>query len=506
MLDLGHSLLASAERNPDAEAIVDGDFRLGYGAWSAMVGRVAAGLGNLGLTRGDHLVTMLQNRWQMATLHWACQFTGIIMTPLNWRFTAEELEYCVRDCDAAAVAHEEASSAALAGSPAALATRRISLLPDPAADISFQALNETGRSVSPIASADDISLMLYTSGTTGRPKGVPRRHRAERAAALAHVAQNRYGSGERTLGVMPLYHTMGVRSLLAMALLDGCFVCQPRFDAGRALKLMQRERLTNLYLVPTLYHDILEHADFATTDISTVRKVGFAGMSMTDGLLKRIVEGFKPDLFVNHYGSSEIYTFTINEDAPAKPGSAGKAGINQRIRVVTLGTDDPDDIAASGEEGEIIADLISDEAFEGYWNRPDADEKSLKNGWYFTGDTGFFDDEGDLFVTGRVDDMIITGGENVSPVEIESLLSLHPNVAEVAVVGLEHERWGRQVTAFVKRAGATDHKTLDAYCRESGLANFKRPREFIFVREVPKSPVGKILRRLLVAGEYEVEA
>jgi 2-furoate---CoA ligase len=269
---------------------------------------------------------------------------------------------------------------------------------------------------------------------------------------------------------------------------------------------MQRERLTNLYLVPTLYHDILEHPDFAATDISSVRKLGFAGMSMTDGLLKRIVNRFKPDLFVNHYGSSEIYTFTINDDAPAKPGSAGKAGINQRIRVVTLGNDDPDAFAAPGEEGEIIADLISDEAFERYWNRPDADEKSLKNGWYFTGDTGYFDADGDLYVTGRVDDMIITGGENVSPVEIESLLSLHPDVAEVAVVGLEHDRWGSQVTAFVKRSGAADAELLDAYCRESSLANFKRPREFIFVREVPKSPVGKILRRLLVAGDYEAEA
>ncbi len=506
MLDLGHSLLASAERNPHAEALVDGEIRLDYGALAAMVGRVAAGLDEMGLKHGDHLVTMLQNRWKMATLHWACQFAGIIVTPLNWRFTAEELDYCLRDSDAKAVAFEDASSAALAGSPAALATRRISLEPDQNADISFGALCETGRSLSPVATADDISLMLYTSGTTGRPKGVPRRHRAERAAALAHVAQSRYGPGERTLGVMPLYHTMGVRCLLVMALLDGCFVCQPRFEAGQALELMEREHLTNLFLVPTLYHDILEHPDFAATDISTVRKLGFAGMSMTDGLLKRIAAGFKPELFVNHYGSSEIYTFTINEDAPAKPGSAGKAGINQRIRVVNLGTDDPDRLAATGEEGEIIADLISDEAFEGYWNRPDADAKSLKNGWYFTGDTGFFDDDGDLFVTGRVDDMIITGGENVSPVEIESLLSLHPSVAEVAVVGLEHERWGSQVTAFVKRAGEADAETLDAYCRESGLANFKRPRQFIFVRDVPKSPVGKILRRLLVSGDYEVEA
>jgi len=175
------------------------------------------------------------------------------------------------------------------------------------------------------------------------------------------------------IGVMPLYHTMGVRSLLAMALIDGCFVCQPRFDAGDALALIARERLTNLFLVPTLFHDLLEHPDFAATDVSSVRKLGFAGMAMTDGLLGRLAAAFQPDLFVNHYGSSEIYTFTIEDDAPARPGSAGKAGINQRIRVVELDADDADATAAVGEEGEIIADLISDEAFEGYWRRPDAD-------------------------------------------------------------------------------------------------------------------------------------
>jgi 2-furoate---CoA ligase len=268
---------------------------------------------------------------------------------------------------------------------------------------------------------------------------------------------------------------------------------------------MARERLTNLYLVPTLYHDLLEHPEFATSDTSSVRKLGYAGMAMTDGLLRRIDDAFRPDLFVNHYGSSEIYTFTIEDDAAGKPGSAGKAGLNQRIRVVTLGTDDPDARAQVGEEGEIIADLISDEAFEGYWRRSDADAKSLKHGWYFTGDTGYVDGDGDLFVTGRVDDMIITGGENVSPGEIESLLSLHPAVAEVAVAGLPDERWGQRVVAFVKRGGKVDSDALDIYCRQSALANYKRPKEFVFVAEVPKSPVGKILRRLLVAGDYETD-
>ncbi len=347
--------------------------------------------------------------------------------------------------------------------------------------------------------------MLYTSGTTARPKGVPRRHRAERAATLATVAQNLYRYGERTLGTMPLYHTMGVRSLLGMSLLGGTFVCLPRFDAGRALDLIAAERISNLYLVPTLYHDLIHHPRFAATDVSSVRKLGFAGAPMTDGLLNALRSAFKPDLFVNHYGSSEIYTFTVDQNAAAKPGSAGRAGINQIIRVVRLGASSPDELAGVGEEGEIVALLEGDEAFEGYWRRPDADARALRNGWYFTGDTGCFDADGDLFVTGRVDDMIITGGENVSPVEIESCLSLHPAVSEVAVVGLADERWGRVVSAFVKRRGPVTPDELDQFCRGSGLANFKRPRRYVFVAAVPKSPVGKLLRRKLVAGEYEPE-
>jgi 2-furoate---CoA ligase len=375
-----------------------------------------------------------------------------------------------------------------------------------AGDVSLDALcDENAPEATARVSAEAWSVMLYTSGTTSRPKGVPRRHRAERAAGIAHVAQNLYRRGERTLGVMPLYHTMGVRSLIAMSLIGGTFVCLPRFDAKRALDLIASEGITNLYLVPTLYHDLVYSEAFARADTSSVRKLGFAGASMTDGLLQKLSEAFRPELFVNHYGSSEIYTFAIDQDAPAKPGSAGKAGINQQVKVVKLNATSVSEVAAVGEEGEIAALLAGDESFEGYWRRPDADARALREGWYFTGDTGYVDADGDLFVTGRVDDMIITGGENVSPVEIESCLSLHPAVLEVAVVGLPDERWGKVVTAFVKRSRHVSEQELDSYCRESGLAAFKRPRSFVFVDAIPKSPVGKLLRRLLVAGEYQVE-
>jgi 2-furoate---CoA ligase len=505
MFDLGRTFSAAVERSSDALAIVEGERRLSYGDWYAEIGRVATGLAELGFERGDRLAVILQNRLEMAILHWACQFAGIVVTPLNWRIKPEELDYCLADSGARAVVFDAVTADAVAGSTAARNIPRIVIGGIDGGTCRFEEFMPNSEGIAPQAGPEDLSVLLYTSGTTGRPKGVPRRHRAERAAAMAHVTQNLYARSERTLGVMPLYHTMGVRSLLAMALIDGAFVCLPRFDAGEALRLIQRERISNLYLVPTLYHDLVGHPDFATTDTGSVRKLGFAGAAMPDGLLKRVDEGFRPELFVNHYGSSEIYTFTVEPRAAAKPGSAGKAGLNQRIRVVKLGADDVDALAAIGEEGQIVADMAGDEAFEGYWRRPDADARALHGGWYFTGDTGYFDAEGDLFVTGRVDDMIISGGENISPGEIESALSLHPAVAEVAVAGLSDERWGQRVIAFVRRAARVEAAALDEWCRQSSLADYKRPRDYIFVAEIPKSPVGKILRRLLVAGEYRKE-
>jgi 2-furoate---CoA ligase len=503
MFDLGRTLLQSVERRPEALALVDGDQRWTYGTWLPEIVRVAGGLRNIGLRRGDRLVSVLQNRAEAATLHWACQLLGVVITPINWRSKPEELDFCLMDAAARALVFEAVSADAVTAAAAAQDLPRIAVGVDHPGAVDFAGLS--GGPVSPAATAEDLSLILYTSGTTGRPKGVPRRHRHERAAALAHVAQNLYATGERTLGVMPIYHTMGVRSLLAMALVDGAFVCLPRFSVEGALALIARERLTCLYLVPTLYHDLISHPGFAATETGSVRKLGFAGAAMTDGLLKKVEAAFRPELFVNHYGSSEVYTFTIDQQAIRKPGSAGRAGLNERIRVVRLDSHDPENLAGPGEEGQIITDLAGDEAFEGYWQRPDADAKAIREGWYFTGDTGYRDTDGDLFVTGRVDDMIITGGENVSPGEIESVLSLHPGVAEVAVVGLPDERWGRRVVAFVKRAGSVDVATLDAWCRQSDLANFKRPRDYVFVREVPKSPVGKILRRQLVAGDFQPE-
>src|SRR5580693_3898082 len=345
MLDLGSSFLASVERDPKALAIVDGDVRLTYDAWYVKISSLVAAFDDLGLTAGDHLVTVLQNRWEAATIHWACQFAGVIATPLNWRAKEDEIDFGIRDAEGRAIVFQDLTAETVSKAKAAQSLPRIGIDAPAASALDFADLvGAKAADAIPRANADAWSLMLYTSGTTSRPKGVPRRHRAERAAAIAHVAQNLYRRGERTLGVMPLYHTMGVRSLIAMSLVGGVFVCLPRYDTDQALKLIEAEKITNLYLVPTLYHDLVHAREFASTDLSSVRKLGFAGASMTDGLLKTLNEAFRPDLFVNHYGSSEIYTVTIDQNAPAKPGSAGKAGINQQIRVVRLNAASAEDM------------------------------------------------------------------------------------------------------------------------------------------------------------------
>jgi 2-furoate---CoA ligase len=352
----------------------------------------------------------------------------------------------------------------------------------------------------------DLSLILYTSGTTGRPKGVPRTHKNHYAGAVAHVVQCGYTWGERTLGVMPLYHTMGIHALTSMAAINGCFVCQPEWSAADALELIARERLTALYLIPTLFWELTHALELAGTDVSSVRKLAYAGAPMLAPLTEACAKTFNPDVFVNHYGSTEIYTFSVFSDVRVKPGCAGRAGLHSMLRVVVASAErrvGPNEMVPAGVKGEIIASLRSDEAFAGYWNRADADAKALREGWYFTGDVGWIDADGDLWVAGRVDDMIISGGENIHPVEVEDVLARHALVKDVAVIGEPDEKWGERVVAFIVPSGGLTAETLDQHCRASGnLANFKRPRRFVFVAEIPKTASGKILRRLLRDGHY----
>ena len=444
-MNLARSLLAACERHPELEAFPG----IAYGELLPRIRRVAGGLG---VEPGDPVATVLDNRLETALLYWAAQWAGAVFVPLSWRLQPEELDYCVGDSGARVVVRDTDGLPDGPEHPGALDR-----------------------------DADEISLLLYTSGTTGRPKGVPRSHAADRAGGWSQALQHGYGWADRTLGVMPLYHTMGIHSLVAMHVVGGCFVPQARWDAGEALRLIEAHRVTSLYLAPTLFHDLVHHPELAGRDVSSVRALGYAGAAMTSTLVRRCAEVFRPEAFVNHYGSTEIYTFSIGRDQTAKPGCAGRPAVNTRLRLL--------------ETGEVCVDLASDEAFGGYWNRPDADEKAIRDGWYHTGDTGHHDEDGDLWIDGRVDDMIVSGGENVHPLEVEDVLAAHPGVVEVAVIVVADERLGQRVTAVVD--GTATDEEHDEHCLSSPLARFKRPRAYRRVEALPKSASGKILRRML---------
>jgi 2-furoate---CoA ligase len=499
-VNLARTLLYAAERSPDAEAVVDGDERITYAALHERAARLAGGLAGLGLDRGDRLAVLTKNRAETVALYWACQWLGAWFVPLNHRLGPDEAAYCVRDAGAPVIAFDAAGDTA-AHAAAGEADRTLLAVADGEdGDATYDDLCGADPAAGALDLDDgEISLMLYTSGTTGRPKGVPRSHRADRAGALAQVAHHGLDMGDRTLGVMPLYHTMGMHSMIAMALIGGCFVALPDWSPGAALRLVEEERLTSLYLAPTFYHDLLDHEDCAGADLSGVQSLGYAGSPMSPSLAKRCAETFAPRVFFNHYGSTEIYTWAIHRDQAAKPGCVGRPAINARLRLVRPDADaSPDDVVEPGEDGQVACEMSSDEAFAGYWNRPDADEAAIRDGWYFPGDTARMDDDGDLWIVGRVDDMIISGGENIHPVEVENALTGHPAVAEVAVVGEADERWGQRVVAYVVLSGEASEEDLDEHCRNSGeIAAFKRPRAYRFRDELPKTSSGKILRRQL---------
>jgi 2-furoate---CoA ligase len=512
---VGALLARAALRRPDAEAVVDGRRRLTYAELDARATEVARGFARLGVARADRVLLVLRNRLEHVIAYWALQKLGAVAVPANFRLAANELRYVLGDSGARLALFEDSTSGPLLEAARGTATRLVfvgersrAASPSFAGVLVFDDLLAAKDAMVPSAppSESDPSLILYTSGTTGRPKGVPRTHKNHYAGAMAHVIQCGYAWGERTLGVMPLYHTMGIHALTSMAAINGCFVCQPDWSSAGALELIASERLTALYLIPTLFWELTHAPELARTDVSSVRKLAYAGAPMLAPLTEACAKAFSPDVFVNHYGSTEIYTFSIYPDVRAKPGCAGRPGIHSTLRVVAASAEQrvgPDEITAPGVKGEIIASLESDEAFAGYWKRPDADAKALREGWYFTGDMGWIDADGDLWVAGRVDDMIISGGENIHPVEVEDVLARHADVKDVAVIGEPDEKWGERVVAFVVPGGALTAETLDHHCRASGdLASFKRPRRFVFVAEIPKTASGKILRRLLRDGQY----
>lgn len=510
MRDVAEAFRIAVERTPNRVAI-GGDQPMTYAQWDQRVGRLATVLCEYGVRRGDRVALLLPSSEAAASAHLAIQRLGGVTVPLSTRFGVDELRHCLRDSEAglflcAEDLADRAESAVSAGGAAdddvgewALA---VALLPF--AELTSRASRATATASGLSAARrdpDDTSILLYTSGTTGPPKGVPRSHLAELAATTAHIVQTGLAPGHTVLGVMPLFHTMGVRSLLASVLCSGTWVPQERFDTELSIELIRRHRIDTLYLVPTIYWSLID--DLARVG-HRVTHLASAGARLGPDLAAALGEAVRPERFVNHLGSTEIYTFAVEPEAGRRPDRVGHNGLYSRTRVIATGPGaGVGDIIGRGGQGQLLVSMSSPEAFAGYRHRPEADLAAIQGGWYHTGDLVQVDDRGDYQYLGRTDDMINSGGEKVYPGDIEDVLSRCPAVVEVVVRGVAHERWGEAVTAFVVPAPGVDPETAERevvlWAATCGLSSLRRPKQVVCVSEIPRSAVGKILRRVLAA-------
>ncbi|MDW7650461.1 MAG: class I adenylate-forming enzyme family protein [Bacillota bacterium] len=506
-MNLGAAFRLAVNRYPDVTAIVTGKRKVSYREWGQRVCAVAQGLARAGIQTGDRVAICAGSGELPATAFFAVHSLDAVAVMINTRWKSGDIAYALKDSCTKAVFYDAAARSELHKIVDQFEDKLVFIADVPGGELqtwelSFSHLAEPASGQWPHIpqQGNETGTILYTSGTTGRPKGVCRSPISDYFAALAIILEHRWTRFERILAVMPLYHTMGLHTLISQVLLNATAVIPEKAKPENYCKFLEAGQVSALYLVPTMYHDLVEHV--AGNRLPPIKKLAFAGAPMDSALQETCRELFMPDTFINQYGCTEMIAITINDRLKQKPLSAGRTALQSRIRIVGLEGFRQDrvlDTVCHGAVGEILVDTTLPQAFLGYLGRREASEHVLCNGWYFTGDLGFLDEEGDLFLAGRVDDMIISGGENIYPYEVEEILLKCHGVKEAAVVGAPDVRWGERVVAFVVPTDRflTKQQLERFVLHHPELARFKRPREFILVQEIPKSPTGKVLRSLL---------
>ncbi len=364
---------------------------------------------------------------------------------------------------------------------------------------SFIDWRDAHEATDPMLSHDpeDDFIQLYTSGTTGHPKGVQLTNRNMGSALYQAVEWAGWNLEDHALLCMPVFHIAGVNVGLMGLHFGSKITVMPEVDPGEILRLVEEEKLTVLFMVPAVILFVLQHPNVAKTDLASVRQVIYGASPIAEELLTQAVKIFKCD-FVQVYGLTETtggVTHLKPEDhAPErnKLRSCGKANLNTDIRIVDENGKD----VSQGAVGEIVAKTASN--MKGYWNRPEATAEAIRDDYFYTGDAGFFDEEGYVFIYDRVKDMIVSGGENVYPAEVENALFAHPQIADVAVIGVPDEKWGEAVKACVVLEASVEltGEEIIEWARAK-IAGYKLPKSVDFVEALPRNPSGKILRREL---------
>jgi long-chain acyl-CoA synthetase len=489
-LNLASLLTESAERSPQGPAIRLGDVELSYGALDDLSARLATLLREQGFAPGDRVGVMLPNVPEFPVAYYGVLRAGGVVVPMNVLLKRREIAFYLEDSGAKLLlawhgfAAEAEAGAAEAGAtlievePASVAAALAELEPTPG-------LAETVE--------EETAVILYTSGTTGKPKGAELTHlNLFRNADVSSRTTCEIAAGDVVLGALPLFHSFGQTVGMNASLKVGaCLTLVPKFDPGEALATMERDGVTHFYGVPTMFGALLHHPERESFDTSTLRTCITGGASMPVEVLR----GFEAALgavVLEGYGLSETSPVACSNhpDSERKAGSIGTPIEGVEMRIVN----ENDEPVVQGEVGEIV--IRGHNVMKGYWQRPDATAEAMRGGWFHSGDMARIDEDGCFFIVDRKKDMIIRGGYNVYPREVEEILYEHPQIREAAVVGIPHDEWGEEVGAAVvlHEGEELDPTAVSAYVKER-IAAYKYPRRVWFLDDLPKGPTGKILKR-----------
>jgi fatty-acyl-CoA synthase len=505
MADFADWIAASAARAPDKPALVCEGTVLSYAELEARAQTIAAALAGAGIAPGDRVAWLdLASADLIATL-FACARIGAVFMPLNWRLTPAEHRAMLSQCPAALLVAGPsfaAASDAIAGPHA----RRVAIGREREGWIGWDALLAGARKVLQQTPIDPQAplLLCFTSGSTGQPKGVMLSAAALQANADASEDMHGMGADDRVLTTLPLFHVGGLNIQTTPALRCGCTVTlHPRFDADATFDAIEREHITLTVLVPAQLEAMLAHPRWQTADLTGLRAISTGSTLVPRRLIEAVQARGVP--LIQVWGATEtapIAACLHAGEAVAHAGSTGRAALGCALRVVdATGHEVP-----AGERGEVW--LRSPALMLGYWGDPEATARVLDaDGWYHSGDSGHLDADGFLTIDGRLTDMIISGGENVSPAEIEAVLAECPEIAEAAVVGRPDARWGEAVVAVVAtRPGVQLSAERVLRLFDGRLARFKHPKAVLFVDALPRTALGKLRRdavRQLAATKQE---
>lgn len=474
--------------------------------------RIASALSELGLKQGERMVTIMSNSLDLLLIIYAASRIGAVCVPLNWRLAAREWIGMIDDADAriliADPQHGQILEEAGGLPPIAISTQ--------AGMSGWLSLEEivacAAAHLPPLrTTADDAVLQLYTSGTTGKPKGAMINHRS----LLSDISQTNFAvgdciPGQRSLHVLPFFHIAGVMFALRAASAGETLIIHKTVDPSVIVQTLIEEEIAWTFIVPAIIQMLLKVPSVEEMKFPRLRHIMYGASPISEHVLVKAMKTFGCG-FIQGFGMTELScagTFLTEADheraladRPELLASAGRALPGTQIRVVDgEGAD-----CAPGEIGEIV--IRGPQVFMGYWKLPEATKATLRDGWLHSGDAGSIDDEGYLFIRDRLKDMIVSGGENVYPAEVEAVLNQHPKVAEVSVIGVPDEKWGETVMAVVvpEKGAEIGEAELDAHCR-AALGGFKLPRRYSFVDALPRNASGKVLKRELRAAYWEGHA